>query len=147
MSGPSLRQYTWHRAIHQAAFHEVEQALGAAERFSVVVNRRPNIFSEVAEVFFEVVEARILAHAAEEERDLYPEWRAQQESLGPVLDELAAEHRELRELVGRLEGLLGQEEPMAALEVMRLIAQKVTAHANHEERVMGSLTPPRESLS
>lgn len=135
MSGPSLRQPTGHRQIHGAAFHEVEEALRAAEH-AMSQPGDPAVFGEVAEVFLEVVEARILVHAAEEEDDLYPEWVAEHPPLTEEVEQLMQEHRGLHRALSRVEDRLRAKDPEGTLAAMRAVVGQAAAHARHEERVL-----------
>ncbi len=134
MSGPALRQVTSHQAIHENAWHEVETALQAAE--NVLLQGDGERFAEVAEVLLEVAEARVLAHAHEEEIGLYREWSERFRDSDGFIEALKGEHRQLRRAVLAIEdGMVDGRHP-DALAAMHEFASVLTSHSAHEEKIL-----------
>ncbi|PSR20116.1 MAG: hypothetical protein C7B45_16455 [Sulfobacillus acidophilus] len=134
MSGPALRQAVSHQAIHENAWHEVDTALQAAEK--VLLLGDGERFSEVAEVFLEVAEARVLVHAQEEEIGLYREWSEHLPASHGFIEELKGEHRQLRRAVLAIEDAMVDGRYPDAVASMREFASALTSHSLHEERIL-----------
>ncbi len=134
MSGPALRGVESHHAIHQTAWYEAEEALEAAETLHVASDGAR--FARVAEVFLEVVEARILAHAAEEEAGLYREWLEADDGVRSAVNLLMLEHDTLRHLALAVEAAMVEKEHDAALSRMREFLEASAAHSRHEEAIL-----------
>ncbi len=134
MSGPALRQAASHQAIHQNAWHEVETALQASEK--VLLLGDGERFSEAAEVFLEVAEARVLVHAHEEEIGLYREWSEHLPDSDGFIEELKGEHRQLRRAVLAIEDAMVDGRYPDALAAMHEFASALTSHSLHEERIL-----------
>ncbi len=134
MSGPALRQVSSHRAIHEQARQEVEEVLAVSER--LLGRGDSERFIEVAEVFLEIAEARVLVHAHEEEIGLYLEWTESQADVVPFIDSLKKEHEELRRCAVEVEEAMVKGLHQMALQLMRAFLATLKSHADHEESVL-----------
>ncbi|NMP23970.1 hemerythrin domain-containing protein [Sulfobacillus harzensis] len=145
MSGPALRQVTSHRAIHENAWHEVQEALKMAEALLFRDDRER--FAEVAEVFLEVAEARVLVHAHEEETGLYLEWIEVNPDIHPRIKTLKHEHRALRRFATDLEEAMVNGRHQAALDSMREFAATLKSHSAHEEGILTEVVDAKGRVS
>ena len=145
MSGPALRALTWHRAIHETAQHEAESAYRLAE--TINASSDTSEFFNVVEVFLEVIEARLLIHAQEEEDGLYQEWLSENPQMESVLADLKKEHQTLRDLAHEVEQAAVSRDNMAALKVMKQLVEAAFAHAQHEEPIIQETQAAREQKS
>lgn len=139
MSGPALRDSQSHHAIHESAWNEAEEALHVARGARAASDEA--VFAQVAEVFTEIVETRILAHAGEEERGLYREWLAAAPGRQSTIDALRAEHDALRGLTAAIGGAMVRREYDLALQRMGELLQASADHSRHEEDVLRALSP------
>lgn len=142
MSGPALRRVASHSAIHEAAWHDANDAWQLAQKAWTLSNEEA--FSQVVEVFLQVVETRILAHAHEEETGLYHEWLAIDTNRQSVIDVLVLEHERLRRLAAAIENAMIQEHYDDAIWRMSRLLQIAAAHARHEEDVLRRLHDEEE---
>lgn len=145
MSGPALRQWTAHHAIHEAAAHEVEVAVQMARKARSVWDE--SRFQSVVEVFLEIVEGRVLVHAEAEEQGLYQEWLQTDARQRPVVKALVAEHDHLRLLAKRVTAAMTNRDYEGVLETMEEWATACRAHSWHEEDALRLLAPTRGSSS
>ncbi len=143
MSGPALRQVEPHRAIHAAMRHELQATVMAAETLSPDGDQARRL-RQVVEVFLELVETRILAHAHEEEAGLYAEWLQLQiqggrEALSAAVASLVLQHSMLRQLASDVERatVVGKRE--AVLRGMREFQRVLDDHERHEEDLVREL--------
>lgn len=141
MSGPALRKVESHHAIHETAWHEADEALQLAEK--VRASSDDATFSRVVEVFLEVVEARILVHAAEEEQGLYQEWLQDNDEHQSTIDSLILEHETLRRLSAVVEQAMIQQEYDTAVSGMSQLLEVSSAHSRHEEDVLRGMSGAR----
>lgn len=134
MSGPALRQVSSHRAIHEHARQEIAEVLAAAKH---VLNRGDLArFIEVAEVFLEVAEARVLIHAHEEESGLYGEWLKADPQFVSRIDTLKEEHGELRRCAVEVEEAMVEGRHPIALKLMTEFIATLQSHSDHEEAAL-----------
>ncbi len=134
MSGPALRQVLSHAVIHEAAWRDADDAWRLAQE--VRARSHDEVFLRVVEVFLEVVETRILTHAAEEETGLYQEWRELDKGWQPFIVELVGEHDTLRRLAAAIEEAMTLEHYDGATIQMGRLLQVSADHARHEEDVL-----------
>lgn len=142
MSGPALRKVESHHAIHETAWHEADEALQLAGK--VRASSDDTTFARVVEVFLEVVEARILVHAAEEEQGLYQEWLQDNDEHQSTIDSLILEHETLRRLSAAVEQAMIQQEYDTAVSGMSQLLEVAAAHSRHEENVLRGMSWARE---
>jgi hemerythrin len=145
VSGPALRQVSSHRAIHEHARQEVEEVLAVAER--LLGRGDSERFIEVAEVFLEVAETRVLVHAHEEEIGLYLEWVESHADVVPFIDSLKEEHEELRRRAVEVEEAMIEGRHQMALQLMMSFLKILKSHADHEESVLIELNDKAGSVS
>lgn len=138
MSGPALRQLQSHQAIHTGARQDTQAAFEAAEALYGASDHTR--FSRVVEVFLEVVEARVLTHAREEEAGLYQEWLTTHLASGASIEALALEHRKLQQIAVSIEEAMVEHDHRAALSRMRRLLTVSEAHSRHEEEVIREIT-------
>ncbi len=139
MSGPALRQWNAHHAIHEAAAHEVEVAVQLAWKARTACDE--SRFQSVVEVFLEIAEGRVLVHADEEERGLYREWLRADSRQRPVVTALVAEHDRLRCLAKRVTAAMTDHDYGGVLTTMEEWATASRAHSRHEEDALRLLSP------
>ncbi len=141
MSGPALRKVESHHAIHDTAWREADEAF----RMAVKAHGSDNgeRFARVAEVFLQVMEGRILVHAAEEEQGLYHEWLTVDTTLQPTIDELIHEHGTIRQGSSELERAMIRGEYDEAVSVMHQLLDMSARHSRHEENVLRLLSVKR----
>lgn len=142
MSGPALRALTWHRAIHETAHHEAESAYRLAK--SIHASADTSEFPNVVEVFLEVIEARLLVHAQEEEDGLYQEWLSEDPALESVIADLKKDHQRLRDLAHQVEQAAISHDDASVLAAMKELLETAYAHAEHEEPVIQATAAARE---
>jgi hypothetical protein len=107
------------------------------------IAERTEVFVQVVEVFLQVMELRVLVHAADEEQGLYQEWLKIKGDLQPVIDQLGEEHEALRHLSLDLESAIVARNSVRALAVMTRMVDAFSSHSGHEEEVLRSILPER----
>ena len=144
MSGPALRMVESHHAIHESARHEAEEALRLAEKVHAASD--DEAFAHVVEVFLEIIEARILAHAAAEEQGLYQEWLRDNEERRSTIDALIQEHETLRRLSRAVEQAMIQSDCDLAVSAMARLVEASAAHSRHEEDILHHMFGERNEV-
>ncbi len=137
MSGPALRTVKSHQAIHETAWNEADEVLRLAK--TLRASSDDVRFLQVVEVFLEIVEARILAHAAEEEHGLYREWLRANGQNQPLIDSLVVEHEALRGLAQAMEQAMVRQQYETVVSTMSELLQVSVAHSQHEEKILGTI--------
>ncbi len=138
MSGPALRKLESHHAIHETARHEADEALRLAQR--AYASGDQEAFLRVAEVFLQVIEGRVLIHAAEEEQGLYQEWLQLATMQPSAIDELIQEHDAVRHEASLLERAMVQGDHAEAMSAMYQLMTDSARHSQHEEEVLRLLS-------
>ncbi len=133
-SGPALRQWASHHAIHNAAWHEASDALAAAEKAHQLSDSEA--FSRIVEVFLEVVDIRILIHAREEESDLYQEWLEAQLMSSAEMNALIQDHDTLRQLTADIEQAMIAGREQEVMSRMHRLLDRGASHSQHEEAIL-----------
>ncbi len=137
-----MRTVKSHQAIHETAWNEADEVLRLAK---VLRASSDGVrFVQVVEVFLEIVEARILAHAAEEERGLYQEWLRANGQNQPLIDSLVVEHETLRRLAQAMEQAMIQQQYEIVVSTMSELLQVSAAHSQHEEKILGAIAQAGE---
>lgn len=125
-----------HHAIHEAAH---EQAAALIERATRLNDEEPDAFRDAVSEFIELVDARILVHAAVEEFQIYQPWIEDPRNRPAVIAALLGEHQTLRQLVSSLKRATEGSNFEMMLSYMQRILDASKAHAEHEEAVLRSL--------
>ncbi|QXJ32220.1 hemerythrin domain-containing protein [Saccharolobus shibatae] len=100
MTGPSLRQKDSHSLIHRAIVSEIEEATVIVEKL---------IGSEQIEglkLLLEIWKEKVVRHADEEERGLFPEILTANPSMSEKLEKLSSQHEQLRSLLKNAESIV-----------------------------------------
>lgn len=137
MSGPALRNLSSHHAIHETGYQEAWEAFELAQK----LDKSPPYegLTSVVEVFLEIVSARILNHAAEEEQGLYEEWNHKGAIKPAEIAQLTREHDSLRELARALELRIKEGRYDEVLPQMSRLLETSSIHSRHEESVLMDL--------
>ncbi|NMP23266.1 hemerythrin domain-containing protein [Sulfobacillus harzensis] len=122
-----------HHAIHEAAH---QQASALIERAMQVKDEAPGMFSDVVHEFLDLIDARILVHAAVEELEVYQPWIEDRIKRPAVIAALLGEHQTLRQLAVALERSVAGTDTDLTLSYMHRFLAASRAHADHEEDVL-----------
>lgn len=145
MSGPALWQVTSHQAIHETAWHEIHTAWAMAEK--LFDQHDYERLAEVAEVFLEIAEVRVLVHAQEEETGLYRQWQDLRPDDGVSIRTLTGQHHKLRQLATELEQAMVNGRHEIALHFMRDFSAELWRHSTQEEELLAELIDAKGRIS
>ncbi len=101
MSGPALKQYDWHRSIHEAAFGQVKEMT----RMVKELHRSgwKNQALEGEKILLEHWKDHIISHADAEEAGLYAEKQKENPKLEQQIIKLTRDHDLLRVIIDKIE--------------------------------------------
>lgn len=122
-----------HHAIHEAAH---QQASVLIERAMRVKGEEPGIFSDAVHEFLDLIDARILVHAAVEELEVYQPWIEDRKKRPAAIAALLGEHQTLRQMAVALERSVAGNDTDLTLSSMQRFLAASKAHAHHEEEVL-----------
>lgn len=139
MSGPALRQFSSHNAIHEASHEEAMVILASLRR--LVKDHKNDLAYQAADVFVEHFDTKVLRHAEAEESGLYDEVEASQPNLKPVVAELRREHDAMRALLGTIQSRLAADRVVDndMLGLMTALTSCNAFHSHHEETALIAL--------
>lgn len=145
MVGPALQQPDSHHLIHEMAWQEANTIQSVIER--LWQTNAVEQFVEATGIFIEVVESRILSHAIEEERGLYPSWLAMNNAWTAMVASFIENHDHLRRLIHRLKDITMQAYYPEVLPLIAEFLKQSHAHSDREETFMGWIMGTEKSDS
>lgn len=132
MTGPALRQWDSHHAIHEAAWLEAEELTRNLE--NCIARRELHQAADMARILLEHWETRTLRHAQSEEEEWYREIVAENPAMEAEVIALCRDHELMRTLVSQVTELLRTEEAMdAILRRFEALLLLVSLHSRDEE--------------